>query len=841
MASEVYSSLARLRESATRHAGVRGLYKLAMTLKQAAAPSSHAIALSDFRMAFSAIGTRSDVDLVASVCERDEAGSLVLAPMLALVCGDLSPAQCSLVDRAWKLVAGPTRTVVRLAKLVGRSARAAASPTARAAFTDVWGEVRNGCVTYEMFVSYHMGLALDVEGYDAFDAAVRNEWGLAPDADTLAPLPAKRNPGASCLSASAGGLGPQGTAPPVVSAKGRGARTHTSNLKGNGLSGLVGAELDDGTDDCNAAIARRQRGPVSGHQLGGVSHERMLTAQRGHFDTSRSIVTVAVGTEPSTANRDMYVHPNLSSTRDHFGEGFMVSEEPRSRGGSFSGMTCLPPQMTSAMRTHIQIVGEGAGSQLGDTVQRVRHSKVAPTSAEITASVRAAAREAASAAPERMRLDPLAAGTAALLAALPPIRPPPPIVRGLDEERMAKLRALLARVRDRTVHRSGVYGLRVLTMRLRQNAWEEFAMEYGAAAATAAATQKGSLPISDANFRAVMRDLRVRAQDVEDLLSLFDFAPNRGKTDLALVEHALRASSRSAVTNMGKIGCVLNSARQRFVDTLWLALSGNGAHATVAIVKIANSYDFSRDPDVLSRLMRTGEAAERFAMLWRVGSEQTMLDVHQFRDFFEDLSATTESDVQFEELVRTPWIEARAAVVDNFRRAPTDGSLPIASDAAVAAALERQRESTSSYEVDQANLVSRAPYVLSLFFFSLPFSLSCADTLSRTASSLTPHTHTHDKHHNLSPSFAALRSHESAADTPRAYLAGVEHINREASHDAIRGGGLDFLNVAPESTLAAHHSGKKMMRGAWAATRSPAPPAARGKKMATPPRKTGFW
>ena len=102
-------------------------------------------------------------------------------------------------------------------------------------------------------------------------------------------------------------------------------------------------------------------------------------------------------------------------------------------------------------------------------------------------------------------------------------------------------------------------------------------------------------------------------------------------------------------------------------------------------------------------------------------------------------------------------------------------------------------------------------------------------------------THTHDKHHNLSPSFAALRSHESAADTPRAYLAGVEHINREASHDAIRGGGLDFLNVAPESTLAAHHSGKKMMRGAWAATRSPAPPAARGKKMATPPRKTGFW
>jgi hypothetical protein len=348
-----------------------------------------------------------------------------------------------------------------------------------------------------------------------------------------------------------------------------------------------------------------------------------------------------------------------------------------------------------------------------------------------------------------MRLDPLAAGTAALLAALPPIRPPPPIVRGLDEEHMAKLRALLARVRDRTVHRSGVYGLRVLTMRLRQNAWEEFAMEYGAAAATAAATQKGSLPISDANFRAVMRDLRVRAQDVEDLLSLFDFAPNRGKTDLVLVEHALRASSRSAVTNMGKIGCVLNSARQRFVDTLWLALSGNGAHATVAIVKIANSYDFSRDPDVLSRLMRTGEAAERFAMLWRVGSEQTMLDVHQFRDFFEDLSATTESDVQFEELVRTPWIEARAAVVDNFRRAPTDGSLPIASDAAVAAALERQRESTSSYEVDQANLVSRAPYVLSLFFFSLPFLfLVCRHAVSNTASSLTPHTH--DKH-TISP------------------------------------------------------------------------------------------
>jgi hypothetical protein len=685
--TDVRAALSRMRAASTRYTGVKGLHKLSMTLKRLGSSATGAISLSAFRSVFNQVAAPRDVDLVASVCERDASGAILLENMLAFVCGELSSPRRSVVDKAWKRVAGETKTIVRLTKLVTCNA-AASNPSTRDAFAALWGNLRNGSVAYEDFVSYHMGLSLDYGMDDAaFDGAVRSAWGVPADVVAVAPAP-RVDPAKSAIAFCEGGFGPKHDSTP---AKGKGgARVHHSNIGGSGIAALAqvggGSSLSD----------------ESGRALrGDVSRARMLEAQRGHWGPG--------GAGADVISDDVVVHPEAfqhPQMRGSLAQGLGVREDgeahggARSRGNSVSSTRSghgRGTYQTSATRVHLHVVGDGAGSQFGDEDAHVRHAKVAPTKEEITAGVRAAARAAGANAQERLRLD----ADVASLAALAPLRAPNALALRMDARHLRKCRSLLQRVRERAVHRCGIYGLRILTMRLRQSAWEEQALVIGAAAAAdqsrrvAAEGYAASLPISDSKFRAVLRELRVRSEDIDDMMGLFDYARDSGMTDLSLVEHALRASSPAAVVGVaaGGAGSAIAGKRQALVDALWLALSDDGASATVPLdAVLAECYDYARDPDVLSGFLTIAGAASRFPMLWGTIAVDS-ISIHAFRDFFEDLSATTPSDAAFASLVRSPWVKARAVVVDNYRAPASDGSLKAISAAARAAALERTRES----------------------------------------------------------------------------------------------------------------------------------------------------
>jgi Ca2+-binding EF-hand superfamily protein len=121
----------------------------------------------------------------------------------------------------------------------------------------------------------------------------------------------------------------------------------------------------------------------------------------------------------------------------------------------------------------------------------------------------------------------------------------------------------------------------------------------------------------------------------------------------------------------------LNDRRREIVSMAFNVLDKDRS-GYVTVDEIADVYDVSADPDVVSGRKTTNEALRTFLGQWESGEKDGIVTLEEFEDYYKEISASIDGDDYFELMVRNAWRIAggkgNAANTANLRVLVTDKS-----------------------------------------------------------------------------------------------------------------------------------------------------------------------
>jgi Ca2+-binding EF-hand superfamily protein len=98
----------------------------------------------------------------------------------------------------------------------------------------------------------------------------------------------------------------------------------------------------------------------------------------------------------------------------------------------------------------------------------------------------------------------------------------------------------------------------------------------------------------------------------------------------------------------------MNDARMRLVGLAYSKLDKNG-DGTVKLDDIAQIYNASRHPEVLQGKKTEEQVFREFISMWDTQVADGVVTLQEFARYFEDVSASIDSDAYFEAMMRSAW------------------------------------------------------------------------------------------------------------------------------------------------------------------------------------------
>jgi len=219
----------------------------------------------------------------------------------------------------------------------------------------------------------------------------------------------------------------------------------------------------------------------------------------------------------------------------------------------------------------------------------------------------------------------------------------------LGGSRMADLKRIgssdiMEKLRQKIITRGGSSGIRSLQRLL------------------AIMDDNGDKRLSKDEFKYGLRDygIDLTATELDQLFAYFD-RDNNGYVDVTEFLVGVRGD--------------LNARRKACIRMAFNVLDTDGS-GYVTVEEIADVYDVSQNPEVISGKRTTKEALLEFMGQWESGEKDGVVSYEEFENYYKEISASIDGDDYFELMIRNAWRIAggagQAANTANLRVLVTD-------------------------------------------------------------------------------------------------------------------------------------------------------------------------